>query len=155
MTKIKFDFSNRITPENIQILKDKHVFVYETNESGVNSSGTARTARKNFNRPNGCGFGLTWISDEDKAVLGIPTMSWEINKPLDKKHIEFYINRSIELMSKMPDMTFLVTKIGYEAGYHSEEIAPMFQDCINLENVYLPKEFWEVLTENTELLATA
>ena len=44
-------------------------------------------------------------------------------------------------------MKFLVTRIGCGiAGYTPKEIAPMFAKAYSLPNIYLPEEFWEVLT---------
>ena len=44
-------------------------------------------------------------------------------------------------------MTFLVTRIGCgAAGFSDEEIAPLFAKAYSLPNVYLPAEFWKVLT---------
>lgn len=31
------------------------------------------------------------------------------------------------------------------AGYTPEQIAPLFKDAIDVENIYLPKSFWDVL----------
>jgi hypothetical protein len=45
-----------------------------------------------------------------------------------------------------PDKIFLVTEIGCGlAGYSPEDIAPLFRDVIDLENVWLPERFWKVL----------
>ena len=39
-------------------------------------------------------------------------------------------------------LTFLVTRIGCGiAGFRDEDIAPLFADAIDVENVILPKEF--------------
>ncbi|MBQ2521598.1 MAG: hypothetical protein II537_02725 [Bacteroidales bacterium] len=46
-----------------------------------------------------------------------------------------------------PEMKFLVTRIGCGiAGWSAEEIAPLFARGYNLPNIYLPKDFWKVLT---------
>jgi hypothetical protein len=43
-------------------------------------------------------------------------------------------------------MIFLVTEIGCGlAGLKHKEVAPMFKDCVNLENVHLPLKFWNKL----------
>ena len=40
------------------------------------------------------------------------------------------------------NLTFLVTRIGCGiAGFRDEEIAPLFMDAIDVENIILPKEF--------------
>ena len=45
-----------------------------------------------------------------------------------------------------PELRFLVTRVGCGiAGRTVNEIAPLFKDCIYLENVALPAEFWKIL----------
>lgn len=45
-----------------------------------------------------------------------------------------------------PELTFLVTRIGCGiAGWHDSEIAPLFKEASELDNVTLPEEFWNVL----------
>ncbi|MDY5307079.1 MAG: transcriptional regulator, partial [Prevotella sp.] len=41
---------------------------------------------------------------------------------------------------------FLVTPIGCGiAGFEPEDIAPLFENACNVENIWLPESFWEVL----------
>ena len=43
-------------------------------------------------------------------------------------------------------MTFLVTRIGCGiAGFTPAEIAPLFANAVNVENIHLPQDFWEEL----------
>jgi len=35
------------------------------------------------------------------------------------------------------------------AGYTPEQIAPLFRECMELENVWLPQEFWDILNKET------
>jgi hypothetical protein len=45
-----------------------------------------------------------------------------------------------------PELRFLVTRIGCGiAGYTADEVAPLFKECVALENVALPQDFWTVL----------
>jgi hypothetical protein len=47
------------------------------------------------------------------------------------------------------DLKFLVTEIGCGiAGFKAEEIAPLFKSAIeeNIENIYLPMSFYNILT---------
>ena len=45
-------------------------------------------------------------------------------------------------------ITFLVTRIGCGiAGFRDEEIAPLFTDAIDVENIILPKEFVENISQ--------
>ena len=54
----------------------------------------------------------------------------------------------IKFSKDNPEKKFLVTMIACGlAGYHAKEIAPLFKDAINLENVYLPKSFWNIIND--------
>ena len=49
------------------------------------------------------------------------------------------------------NLTFLVTRIGCDiAGFRDEEIAPLFTDAIDVENIILPKEFVENISPHGE-----
>ena len=44
------------------------------------------------------------------------------------------------------DKTFFVTPIGCGiAGKQPSEVAPMFKECAQMENVCLPASFWDVI----------
>lgn len=66
-------------------------------------------------------------------------------------HISFeaigsYVEQFIAFAKEHQELRFLVTEIGCGiAGYSQEEIAPLFHDAIELENVSLPESFWLVL----------
>jgi hypothetical protein len=56
------------------------------------------------------------------------------------------IKRFISFATQHPELRFLVTQIGCGiAGYSASQIAPMFKECIPLENVALPSDFWKSL----------
>jgi len=43
-----------------------------------------------------------------------------------------------------PNLTFKITKVGCgESKYSIEQIAPLFIDFIDLQNVHFPIEFWD------------
>lgn len=66
------------------------------------------------------------------------------------REIKEAVNRFCDYAKKNQDKTFLVTKIGCagKVGFAPIDIAPMFRSIADLPNVYLPKEFREVLLEN-------
>jgi len=73
----------------------------------------------------------------------IPTMSGSVDK------IRVYVNNFIHYARMNCTQTFYVTKIGCgRAGYKPEDIAPLFAEAMKLDNVWLPREFVEIL-ENT------
>lgn len=124
--------SERITPEYIKKLNDTEVFVFGSNLAGHHDGGAARIAWEEFGAIYGQGVGLQGQS------YAIPTMQGGI------KTIKPYVDEFIEFAKSHPELTFLVTKIGCGiAGFSVSEIAPLFQKCTEIENVYLPVEFWE------------
>ena len=57
-----------------------------------------------------------------------------------------YVNDFIAYAKEHPELTFLVTPIGCGiAGFEPEDIAPLFENACNVENIWLPESFWEVL----------
>jgi hypothetical protein len=63
--------------------------------------------------------------------------------------IKNYIDRFIEFAKANPQYTFLVTEIGCNlAGYVPNQIAPLFKEAVRINNIHLPKAFWDVLDRN-------
>jgi hypothetical protein len=57
-----------------------------------------------------------------------------------------------EYAVKHPEKKFLVTLIGCgNAGYSADVVAPLFGECVSLENVSLPYEFWKCLGLHLDL----
>jgi len=132
----------RVTENNIQILKDNEVFVFGSNESGRHGAGAARQA-------------LTWgaIWGQPKGLqgktYGIPTKNASITKTLTLPKIQYYVDEFIEFAKANPNLTFLVTEIGCGlAGLQPKEVAPLFENAINIDNIHLPKKFWHKLMVN-------
>lgn len=126
---------NKFTPDNIETLKSNEIFVFGSNKEGMHIGGAASYAFDNFGAVWGQGEGLFGQS------YAIPTMDDE-----NVNSIQPYVDRFIEFAKLHKDLTFLVTKIGCGiAGFTPEEIAPLFKDAIELENVMLPEEFVNVL----------
>ena len=60
--------------------------------------------------------------------------------------IKPYVDEFISFARQHPELTFLVTEVGCGiAGFRPAEIAPLFRDAIDVENIHLPQRFWEVL----------
>lgn len=122
----------RITPEFITELSESEIFVFGSNLKGHHYGGAARIARNKFGAIHGQGIGIQGQS------YAIPTMQGNIDT------IRPYVDEFIKFAICHKEMKFLVTKIGCGiAGFKVSEIAPLFYDCIEIENVYLPLEFWK------------
>lgn len=131
---------NRTTPEVITTLQPNEIFVFGSNLAGLHGEGAAKQALE-FGAKTFIPYGL-W-----GQTFGIPTKNQYI-KTMPLIDIEFYILGFIEIANKSPMLTFLVTKIGCGlAGYTPNNIAPLFKDAINVENIHLPADFWEVLNK--------
>lgn len=126
----------RITPEYIETLKSNEVFVFGSNIKGKHGGGAARTAYRRFGAIWGQGEGLQGQS------YAIPTMQGGIET------IKPYVDKFIEFTKEHHELNFYVTKIGCGiAGFTIEEIAPLFKECYELNNIYLPIEFYKVIKE--------
>lgn len=124
----------RVTPEWIDDLQENQVFVFGSNLAGMHGGGAARVARLRFGAVMGNGVGMQGRS------YAIPTMQG------GTETIRPYVNDFIAYAKEHPELTFLVTPIGCGiAGFEPEDIAPLFENACNVENIWLPKSFWEVL----------
>ena len=125
----------RVTPDWIEDLQEGQIFVFGSNESGHHDGGAAKLALEKFGAVYGQGRGLQGRS------YAIPTMSGSL------ENIAREVDEFLQFADCHPEMKFLVTRIGCGiAGWSAEEIAPLFARGYNLPNIYLPAEFWKVLT---------
>ena len=135
---------NKVTPEKLTKyhLLPHQVFVYGSNESGINGAGAAYFAYKELNAVNGIGFGPSG------QCFAIPTKDWNI-MTLDLNTISFYIKRFNLYVKSHPELEFFITKIGCGlANYTPDDIAPLFKEMYSLPNVYFPQEFWDWYNKN-------
>jgi hypothetical protein len=130
----------RFTPENITTLDDNEIFVFGSNLAGRHGKGAAKTAMK-WGAKYGQAEGL------QGRTYGIPTVNEYITDKLDIREVRAFVDNFISFASFYSELNFLVTAIGTGlAGFTVEEIAPLFERCVTMENVYLPISFWKVLT---------
>lgn len=126
----------RIASNHITTLQPNEIFVFGSNLAGMHGGGAARLAYQKFGAIWGQGVGLQGQS------YGIPTMQGGVDT------IKPYVDEFIEFAKTHPQLKFLVTEIGCGiAGFSVEEIAPLFKQAIEVENIYLPERFWLVLNQ--------
>lgn len=102
---------------------------------GHHDGGAARIALEKFGAIYGQGRGLQGRS------YAIPTMTGSLAA------IAREVDEFIMFADSHPDLTFLVNRIGCAiAGWREEDITPLFARAYSLPNVYLPAEFWKVLS---------
>ena len=126
--------SERISPDMITSLNENEIFVFGSNIYGEHNGGASVYALHYFGAINGQSEGL------QGQAYAIPTDGVSL------KELYAAVCRFCQFATDNPELTFFVTRIGCgTAGWSVYNIAPMFADCANLDNVKLPKEFWDYL----------
>jgi hypothetical protein len=129
----------RITPDEIKKLEQGNIFVFGSNLSGRHGKGAAKTA---------LGWGAKWGqgSGLQGRTYGIPTKDASIRRTLTVTEIEPFVDEFIEFAKNNPNLIFLVTEIGCGlAGHKQKDIAPLFLNAVDVENIHLPEKFWHKL----------
>lgn len=123
----------RTTPKLITSLQSDEVFVFGSNLQGLHAGGAAKLAMQ-WGAVWGKGVGI------QGQTYAIPTMQGDVDS------IQPYVNEFISFAKQHPNKRFLVTEIGCGiAGFSVEEIAPLFIKAVEVENIYLPQRFWNIL----------
>lgn len=127
-------YNRKYTPERISSLAPDEVFVFGSNLGGSHGGGAARIAYERFGAVWGQGIGL-W-----GQTYAIPTMQG------GEETIKPYVDDFIRFAGERKDLIFYVTRIGCGiAGFKDEQIAPLFKDAIDLENIILPESFVRII----------
>lgn len=128
----------QFTPGRISYLNENEVFVFGSNLAGYHGGGAARAAYKKFGAVWGQGVGMQGQSYAIPTMQGVETI-----KP--------YVDEFIDFAREHSELVFLVTRIGCGiAGFRDEQIAPLFAEALNMENVVMPRSFVEVLENNKQ-----
>lgn len=118
------------TPNAIDALKPDEIFVFGSNLHGHHGGGAARAARKRFGAIWGQGVGLQGQS------YAIPTMQGGVET------IQPYVDQFVDFAKAHTELFFYVTRIGCGiAGFKDSDIAPLFKNAMNIENICLPESF--------------
>ena len=128
-----------ITNEHITELEENQIFVFGSNLSGIHGAGAAKTA---------IGFGAKYGQSNglQGKAYAIPTKDETIRRTLSIEEIKPFVDEFIEFVKTNENLSFLVTEIGCGlAGLTPNQIAPLFTECKNMSNVYLPARFWNVI----------
>ncbi len=132
----KSDTQQRFTPEWIDSLKENEIFVFGCRRSGRHWEGAAKFALEHFGAIFGQSEGL------QGQAYSIPTAG------VDLMEIKASVERFTQFASEHPELNFFVTPIGCGMGlWHPTHIAPLFKKASELNNVWLPEEFWVVINE--------
>lgn len=127
-------YNREYTPERITKLQANEIFVFGSNIKGMHGGGAARIANLNFGAEWGVGEGLTG------QCYALPTMEGGVD------YIAGKAQNFISCAKSHPELKFFVTKVACGiAGFSIGEIAPLFADAMEMENVILPREFVEII----------
>jgi hypothetical protein len=132
---------NRITNDEIIDVSGNEIFTFGSNLSGIHGAGAAKAALK---------WGAIWgVGVGFKGnTYAIPTKSEGIKRTLNIEEIKPYVVDFINFSRENPDLIFYVTEIGCGlAGLKIEDVAPLFEDVIGIDNIHLPQKFWDVITK--------
>lgn len=130
--------NEKYTPDKIEYLGKRDIFVFGSNLAGKHAGGAARIALNRFGAIWGQGEGLQGNS------YAIPTMQGGVET------IKPYVDKFIEFAEYEKALTFYVTKIGCgTAGFDVKDIAPLFRNAYFLNNVILPIEFVDFIEKET------
>src|SRR5574344_1568442 len=124
----------QFTPDRIDRLENNEVFVFGSNLGGFHGGGAARGAMDKFGAVWGQGVGMQGHS------YAIATMQGRVDT------IKPYVDDFISFARTHTELIFLVTRIGCGiAGFKDKDIAPLFQEAIDIDNIILPKQYVEIL----------
>lgn len=133
MSKSRTENPN-IASGKIDALEKDEIFVFGSNLAGRHLGGAAKAAHNRFGAQWGVGVGLTG------QTYAIPTMQGGVET------IKPYVDQFIEYAKEHQERKFLVTRIGCGiAGFKDEEIAPLFKRAVAVSNIYLPKQFYDII----------
>ena len=129
-------YNRPFTPEFITELKPNEIFVFGSNLAGMHGGGAARIAMEQFGAVWGEGVGLQGQS------YAIPTMQGGVDT------IKPYVDEFIAFAKVHPEYTFYVTRIGCGiAGFTDDQIAPLFEHAMDVQNILLPEEFAQIIND--------
>ena len=118
----------RHTPAFVTRLAPNEIFVFGSNLKGMHAGGAAYVALRKFGAVMGQGVGLQGQS------YAIPTMQG------GAETIRPYVDEFIKFAKTHQNHVFLVTRIGCGiAGFTDDDIAPLFSQARDMNNVILPK----------------
>ena len=128
----------KITPENIQELKENQIFVFGSNMNGNHSGGAARLAVEKFGAIIGQAERLQGQS------YAIPTLDKDMEK-VTEEELVVALGNFKHYAKEHPEKEFLLTKIGCGiAGFNANYMAYMVLRANLPSNVTLPVEFTRI-----------
>ena len=126
-------YNREYTPEWISELKPNEIFVFGSNLEGLHKEASARIALERF--------GAIWGQG-----VGLQGQSYAI--PMVEGYIALGIESFIHFAALHPQYRFLVSRLEKGTSYCSaDDIAELFVNALELENVILPGKYVQVAKE--------
>lgn len=131
---------DKYTPNHIYDLRPNQIFVFGTDTKGSQKYGASGIASKRFGAHIGVTNGPTGM------CYALPTKGSSIND------LSMAVEKFISYAHSNNQYTYMVTPIGCgHAGHSADVIAPLFKDCLLMDNVWLPDVFIQVYRKSVIL----
>ena len=128
------NYERRVTPERVERLGSEEFFVFGSNVYGHHDGGAARAAMLHFGAVYGKGEG------PQGRCYAIPTVGCRYGETKEA------VQRFIEFARMNPNVNFFVTEIGCgHGGWKVEDMAHLFVDAKDVDNIFLPRSFWRAI----------
>jgi hypothetical protein len=140
------------SPKLITELKENEIFCFGSNTDGRHSLGAAKLAFEKFGAVFGKGKGMVGQSYAipTREFFNNENKQWEL-RTLTLEKIQLHVLDFIHLASVHKELNFLVTLIGTgNTGYLVSDMAPLFKQAKNCDNIFLPQEFIDIIKEIEE-----
>lgn len=124
-------------------LEPNEVFVFGSNLGGRHGAGAARKAME---------WGAIWgqATGHQGQTYAIPTVDARVRNTLSLDEIRPYANEFIKYALDHPQLIFLLTDVGCGiAGLRAEEVAPLFQEALTIQNIRIHHKFMAVLANQS------
>lgn len=78
--------------------------------------------------------------------IGMAGQSYAIPTTMRRGLIGAYATEFVQFAKEHSDLRFYLTPVGCGiAGYTPKEVAPLFVECLDMDNVWMPQSFVDVL----------
>ena len=129
----------KIAPQLISHLFENEILVFDCDIGGVHIYDQAKEALK-FGAQN-CKY-----NGHCGQTYAIPVRQKNQHYNFTLTEIERYVNEFFKFAKRKKELVFYVMPIACNSkAYKHEEIAPLFKNCLELENVHLPLQWKKFL----------
>jgi len=136
-------FKMRYTKDKIKSLDQSEIIVFASNLAGKHHVKSVIPEALQFGALPGKGIGL------QGNTYAIPTTCADLKSKVPLTIIRNHIAVFVDFAELNPHLKFYVTKLGCGCAgasrYDIHQIAPLFVDAVTVENIFMPKEFFDIV----------